>query len=84
MVGSLILAELVDLAVCSFKHHGNLGDLRCLLEPSELISSHNQVGAWSLVDIMAIDMDEFVIEIAAEWAWPPLRVELFSVAGSLG
>ena len=67
----------------SFKHYGDLGDFRCLLEPSELISSHGQVGAWGLVDIMAIDTDEFVVEVAAEQAWPPLRVELFSIVSSL-
>ena len=81
---SLILVNLVDLAVCSFKHCGDLGDLWRLLEPSELISGHGQVGAWGLVDIVAIDMDKFVVEVATEWAWPPLRVKLFSVAGSLG
>ena len=57
---SLILANLVDLAVRRFKHHSNLGDFWRLLEPSELISSHGQVGAWGLVDIVAIDTDEFI------------------------
>ena len=80
---SLILEDLVDLTVCSFKHCGDLGDLWCLLEPGELISSHDQVGAWGLVDVVAVDMDEFVIEVALEWVWPPLRVELF-VVSSLG
>ena len=59
--------------MCGFKHRGDLGDLWHLLEPSELISNHGQVGAWSLVDIMAIDMDKFIVEVALEWAWPPLR-----------
>ena len=76
--------DLVDLAVRSFKHYGDLGNFWRLLEPSELISSHGQVGAWGLVDIMAVNMDEFVVEVTAEWAWPPLRVELFSVVSSLG
>ena len=49
-----------------------------------LISGHGQVGAWGLVDIMAIDTDEFIIEVAMEWAWPPLRIELFSITSSLG
>ena len=80
----MILADLIDLAMCSFKHCGDLGDLWCLFEPSELIGGHGQVGAWGLVDIMAVDANEFVVEVAAEWAWPPLRVELFSVASSLG
>ena len=80
----LILANLVDLAVRSLKHCDDLGDFWRLLEPSKLISGHDQVGAWGLVDIMAIDTDEFVVEVVAEWAWPPLRVELFCVASSLG
>ena len=78
------MADLVDLAVCSFKHCGDLGDLWRLLEPSELINDDGQVGAWGLVDIVAVDMDEFVVKVAAEWSWPPLRVELFSVANNLG
>jgi len=55
-----------------FKHGADLGDLWCLLEPSELISGHGQIGAWGLVVIVAVDMDEFIIEVAAEWEWPPL------------
>ena len=70
--------------MCSFEHCGNHGDLWCLFEPSELISSHGQVGTWGLVDMVAVDMDEFIIEVMVEWSWPPLRVELFSVVSSLG
>ena len=81
---SLILVDLINLAVRSFKHCGNLGNFWCLLEPSELISGHSQVGAWGLVDIVAVDTNEFIIEVAAEWAWPPLRVELFFIPSSLG
>ena len=66
---SLILTDLVDLAVRNFKH---CGDLWRLFEPSELVSGHGQVGAWGLVDIMAVNTDEFIIEVAVEWAWPPL------------
>ena len=47
--------DLVDLAVRRFKHDGDLGDLRCLREPSELVGSHNQVGALGLIDIMAVN-----------------------------
>ena len=63
---SLILVDLINLAVRSFKHCGNLGNFWCLLEPSELISGHGQVGPWGLVDIMAVDTDKFIIEVAAE------------------
>jgi len=81
---SLILADLVDQAVHSFKHYSDLGDLLRLLKPSEFISGHGQVSAWGLVDIMVVDTDKFILEITVEWAWPPLRVELFFVANSLG
>ena len=73
---SLILADVVGLAVHRFKHGGDLGDLRCLRELSELVGGHDQVGAWGLVDVVAVNTDKFIIEIALELAWPPLRVEL--------
>ena len=68
----MTLADLVDLAVHCFKHGSNLGDFWRLLEPSELISGHDQVGTWGLVDVVAINMDKFIIEVALEWAWPSL------------
>ena len=67
-----------------FKHGSDLSNFWRLLEPSKLISSHDQVGAWGLVDIVAVDTDEFIVEIATEGVWPPLRVELFFVVSSLG
>ena len=57
-----------------FKHCGDLGDLRCLREPSELVGSHCQISAWSLVDVVAVNMDKLVVEVALEW--PSLRVKL--------
>ena len=75
--------DLIDLAVHHFKHGGDLGDLWCLWEPSELIGDHIQVGAWGLVDIVAINTDKFVVEVALDWAWPCLRLESI-VASSLG
>ena len=54
------MADLVDLAVRGFKHCGDLGDLWRLFKPNKLVSSHSQVGAWGLVDIMAINTDEFI------------------------
>ena len=77
------MADLIDLAVRRFKHGGDLGDLRCLRELGELVGGHGQVGAWSLVDIVAVNMDKFVIGVVLQWAWPSLRVELI-VASSLG
>ena len=58
-----------------FEHGGNLGDFWRLWEPGELVGGHSQVGAWGIVDVVAINMDKFVVEVALEWAWPSLRVE---------
>ena len=66
------MADLIDLAVHRFKHGGDLGDLWCLLKPGELIGGHSQVGAWGLVDIMAINTDKFIVEVALELAWSSL------------
>ena len=66
-----------------FKHSGDLGDLWCLRELGELVGGHDQVGAWGLVDVVAVNTDKFVVEVALEWAWPSLRVELI-IASSLG
>ena len=75
--------DVINLALCRFKHGGDLGDLRCLREPGELISGHGQVGAWGLVDVVAVNTNKFIIEVALELAWPSLRVELI-IASSLG
>jgi hypothetical protein len=71
--------DLVDLTVRRFKHCGDLGDLQRLFEPSKLIGSHGQVGAWSLVDVMAIDTNEFIVDVALEKAWSTLQVESFPI-----
>ena len=73
---SLILANLINLTVCRFKHGSDLDDLGCLRELGELIGGHCEISTWGLVDIMAINMDEFVVEVALELARPSLRVEL--------
>ena len=70
----MILADLVDLAVCRFKHGSNLGDLGGLWESGKLIGGHRQIGAWGLVDVMAINTNKLIIEVALEW--PSLRVKL--------
>ena len=75
--------DLVDLAVCSFEHCNDHTDFWHLLKSGELIGGHGQVGAWGLEDVVTIDMNKFIVEVALEWAWPPLRVELF-VAISFG
>ena len=70
------LADLVDLAVRSFKHCSDLGDLWHFLKLSELISGHGQVGAWGIVDAMDVNMDKFIIEVVLGLACPSLRVKL--------
>ena len=60
--------DLVDLTMRRFKHGGDLGDLRCLQEPGELVGGHGQVGAWGLVDIVSVNTDKFIVEVAVELA----------------
>ena len=71
---SLTLADLIDLIVRLFNHGGDLGDLWCLREPGELVGGNCQIGAWSLVDVVAVNTDKLVVEVALEW--PSLRVKL--------
>ena len=63
----MILADLVDLTVHHFKHGGDLGDLWCLRELGDLVGGHCQIGARSLVDIVAVDTDKVIVEVALEW-----------------
>ena len=60
--------------MCRFKHGGDLGDLGCLWELGELTGGHCEIGAWGLVDVMAINADKLVVEVMLEW--PSLRVKL--------
>ena len=62
------------MAVRRFKHGSDLGDLWCLWELGELIGSHCQIGARSLVDVMTVNTDKLIVEVALEW--PSLRVKL--------
>ena len=61
--------DLVDLTVRRFKHGG---DLRCLWEPDEVVGGHDQVGAWGLVDVVAINVDKFIVEVVVKRVWPSL------------
>ena len=56
------------MTVRRFKHGGDLGDLWCLRELGELVGGHGQIGAWGLVDIVAVNMDKFIVEVALELA----------------
>ena len=68
------MADLIDLTVRRFKHGSDLGDLWCLREPGELVGGHCEIGAWGLVDVVAVNADKLVVEVALEW--PSLRVKL--------
>ena len=43
-------------------------------EPGELVGGHCEIGAWGLVDVVAVNVDKLVVEVALEW--PSLRVKL--------
>ena len=60
--------------MCRFKHGGDLGDLGCLREPSELTGGHCEIGTLGLIDVMAVNADKLIVEVALEW--PSLRVKL--------
>ena len=55
------------MTVCRFKHGGNLGKLVCLRELGEFVGGHCQIGAWSLVDIVAVNVEKLFVEVALEW-----------------
>ena len=50
-----------------FKHGGDLGKLGRLREVGELIGGHCQIGAWSLEDVVAINMEKLFVKVALEW-----------------
>ena len=60
------------MTVCRFKHGGDLGELGRLREVSELIGGHYQIGAWSLEDVMAVNVEKFFVEVTVEREWPSL------------
>ena len=81
--GSLFLADLIDLIVSRFKHGGDLGELGCLRETSELVGGYCQICAWSLEDVMAVDVEKFFFEVVVERERSSLRVKPI-ISSSLG
>ena len=69
---SLILANVINLTVCRFKHGGDLGELGRLREAGELVGGHCQIGTWSLEDVVAINAEKLFVKVAVEWKWPSL------------
>ena len=80
---SLILADLIDLTVSRFKHGGDLGELGRLRETSEPIGGDCQIGAWSLEDVVAIDVEKFFVEVMVERERSSLRIKTI-IPSSLG
>ena len=64
--------NLINLTVYRFKHGGDLGELGRLWEVGELIGGHCQIGAWSLKDVVAVNVEKFFVEVAVELEWPSL------------
>ena len=52
-------------------------------EMSELIGGYCQIGAWSLEDVMAVNMEKFFIEVVVERERSSLRIEPI-IPSSLG
>jgi len=75
--------DLIDLTVSHFKHGGDLGELGHLRETSELVGGYCQIGAWSLEDVVAVDVEKFFIEVAVERERSSLRVKPI-IPSSLG
>ena len=67
--------DLIDLTVSRFKHGGDFGKLGRLRETSKLVGGYYQIGAWSLEDVMAIDVEKFFVEVAVEREQSSLRVK---------
>ena len=80
---SLILVDLIDLIVSRFKHGSDLGELGHLRETSELVGGYCQIGASSLEDVVAIDVEKFFVEVMVERGRSSLRVKLI-IPSSLG
>ena len=45
----------------------------------KFVGGHRQIGAWSFEDVMAVNVEEFFVEVAMEG--PSLRVELVITSG---
>ena len=69
---SLILVNLINLTVCRFKHGDDLGELRRMWEAGELVGGHCQISAWSLEDVVAVNVEKLFVEVVVEGKWPSL------------
>ena len=52
--------------MCRFKHSGDLSELGRLREVGELIGGHRQISAWSLEDVVAVNVEKFFVEVTVE------------------
>ena len=58
--------NVINLTVCHFKHGGDLGELGRLWEAGELIGGHGQIGTRSFENVVAVNAEEFFVEVAME------------------
>ena len=54
------------MTVCRFKHSGDLGELGRLREARKLVGGYRQISARSLENVMAVNVEEFFVEVAME------------------
>ena len=59
----LVLAILVNLNHCCFKHGGGFGELWRWWEPAQLVHGDSKVGAQCWQDHMPINLDELFVEV---------------------
>ena len=52
------------MIVCRFKHSGDLGELGRLREVSKFVGGHGQISARSLENVVAVNAEEFFVEVA--------------------
>jgi hypothetical protein len=76
---SLIFTNFEDLDYCSFEHGSGLSDLRSLLELAKLVHGHDEAGTWRWLDIMSIDLNELLIEVASDTT--SLLISVFTTDG---
>ena len=65
--------------MCRFKHGGDLGELWRLREVSEFIGGHGQISARSLENVVAVNTEEFFVEVAMKG--PSLLIDLVISSG---
>lgn len=79
---SLIVVKFEDLNHCCFKHGSGLGELGSLREPAQLIHGHGEVGTQRWLDVVSVDLEKLVSEVAGDTA--PSFLVSYATIGSHG